>query len=123
VLAYRLAFSLKRVVREVPYYFLWQGSEVVVQAGFFMRCQLALLNRPASPPPRRGIDDCQPHRPDKSRDARYAPITKGKPLRSATVFGGDKWIWLIPISITLLIAVVTDILQIAPVPSRGGCDG
>jgi ABC-2 type transport system permease protein len=80
---------------------------VVTQAGFYATPILYLLNRP-------GI----PHRAAKLlilnpmaqiiQDARYSLVTT-KSETIGQMFGGDKWIWAIPITLTVVIAVLASI--------------
>jgi ABC-2 type transport system permease protein len=85
--------------RDISY--IW---EVVMQAGFYAVPILYLLSRPGIPHRVAEIMIINPIA-QIIQDARYVLITK-QTITISYVFGGDKWIWLIPISITLLIVVV-----------------
>ncbi len=101
VFAIGLAFFLSALFvrfRDISY--IW---EVVVQAGFYAVPILYLLNRPGIPPKVAEIIIINPIA-QIIQDARYVLITK-QTITINQVFGGDKWIWLIPITITLLIVV------------------
>ncbi len=101
VLAIGLAFFLSALFvkfRDISY--IW---EVVVQAGFYAVPILYLLSRPGIP---HRVAELMILNPIAQiiQDARYVLITK-QTITINQVFGGDKWIWLIPISITILITV------------------
>lgn len=105
VFAIGLAFFLSALYvkfRDVTY--IW---EVVAQAGFYATPILYLLSRP-------GI----PHRAAKLiilnpmaqiiQDARYSLVTT-KTETISGVFGGNKWVWFVPITLTVVIAVLAGI--------------
>jgi ABC-2 type transport system permease protein len=101
VFAIGLAFFLSALYvkfRDISY--IW---EVVMQAGFYAVPILYLLNRPGIP---HRVSEIMIINPIAQiiQDARYVLITK-QTITINYVFGGDKWIWLIPITLSLIIVV------------------
>jgi len=105
IFAIGLAFFLSALYvkfRDVTY--IW---EVIVQAGFYATPILYLLNRPGIPHRAAELIIVNPMA-QIIQDARYSLVTTQSETISQ-VFGGDKWIWGIPIALTVVIAALASL--------------
>jgi len=102
VVSIAAAFTLSALFvkfRDISY--IW---DIAIQAGFYLTPVLYLLNRPGLPHEFAKIVILNPLA-QILQDARHALVTN-QTITIAQVYGGDKWIWCIPIGVMLVLTVV-----------------